>query len=266
MKSLLAASLVALPVLATAAAPIAASAAEAARAPARLAYSLTLAGIPIARADVDFDDRGGKYALGVDWHTTGLVGVFAAASGSVGADGRLVSGRPHPRNYRLSERKGDTPFEVTMALSGGRVGRLEVEPPAKTGEDIVPVTAAHRVGVVDPVSAGLIPGATAPDAVCNRVLPVFDGWSRWNLHLSPKAIETEAPAGMIGPVAVCAVRWEPVAGHRSGHRSVRYMAENRDVEVRLARLPDRNVWLPVETSVGTMLGTARVTLQSVSAR
>lgn len=262
MKTLIAAALMVLPV----ATADAARAAEAAQTPARLAYALTLAGIPIARADVDYDDRGGKYALGVDWHTTGLVGVFAAASGSVAADGRLVAGRPHPRNYRLSERKGDTPFEVSMGLSGGRVGRLEVEPPAKTGEDIVPVTPAHRVGVVDPLSAGLIPASTAPDAVCNRVLPIFDGWSRWNLHLSLKTIETEAPAGTIGPVAVCAVRWEPVAGHRSGHRSVRYMAANRDVEVRLARLPDHGVWLPVETSVGTMLGTARATLQSVSAR
>lgn len=241
-----------------------AGAAEAAPAPTTLHYGLTLAGLPIARADLSLDDRAGHYALDVDWRTVGIAGVFAAASGKVAAEGRLVAGRPHPRAYHLVERNGDTPFDVAMSLSGGRVGRLVVEPPGKTGDDIVPVGPEHRRGVIDPLSAAMIPGATAPTAVCDRTLPIFDGWSRWDVRLSHKATLDDAPAGMRGPTVVCAARWVPVAGHRTGHRSVRYMAANEALEVRLARLADRDVWLPIEATVGTMIGSARATLETVT--
>lgn len=240
-----------------------APAAEAALPPARLAYGLTVAGLPIADAVLTYDDRGGRYALDVAWHTVGLAGIFASASGTVAAAGRLVSGRPRPRDYRLQEQGGDGPIDVDMGLSGGRVGRLEVEPPAKTGEDIVPVLPEHRRGVTDPLSAALLPVGTRPEEVCARTLQIFDGWSRWDIRLTQKAIRDEAPNGLRAPTVVCAVRWVPIAGHRSGHRSVRYMAANDDVEVRLARLPDRDVWMPVETSVGTLIGTARAGLRSV---
>lgn len=242
----------------------AALAAEAALPPARLTYGLTVAGLPLAQADLTYDDRGGRYALDVAWRTVGLAGVFAAASGTVAADGRLVSGRPHPRDYRLHEMGGEGPIDVEMSLSGGRVGRLSVEPPGKTGDDVVPVLPEHRRGVIDPLSAALLPVGTRPEEVCARTLPVFDGWSRWDIRLASKAIRDEAPAGLRPPTVVCAVRWVPIAGHRTGHRSVRYMAANEDVEVRFARLADREAWMPVETSVGTLIGPARATLRAVT--
>lgn len=242
-----------------------AAAAEAALPPARLVYDLSLAGLPLAEADVAFDDRAGRYAVDVAWRTVGLVGIFASADGTLAASGRLVRGRPHPRAYRLIERKGDTPFDVDMTLSGGAVSRLTVEPPAKTGEDIVPVGPEHRRGITDPLSAALLPGSIAPTAVCDRSLAVFDGWSRWDVRLSPKEIVEEAPTGLRGPVVACAARWTPIAGHRSGHRSVRYMADNRDVEIRFAHLPDRDLWIPIDAHVGTMIGTIRTRLVTISA-
>ncbi|MCE1237222.1 MAG: DUF3108 domain-containing protein [Hyphomicrobiales bacterium] len=240
-------------------------AAEAAQPSARLVYDLSLAGLPLAEADVGFDDRAGRYAVDVAWRTVGLAGIFASADGTLAASGRLVRGHPRPHAYRLIERKGDTPFDVDMTLSGGAVSHLSVEPPAKTGEDIVPVGPEHRRGVSDPLSAALLPGSIAPAAVCDRSLAVFDGWSRWDVRLATEKILDEAPAGLRGPVAVCAARWVPIAGHRSGHRSVRYMAENRDVEIRFARLPDRDLWIPIDAHVGTMIGTVRTHLVSIAA-
>ncbi len=244
----------------------AAVAAEAATVPTELVYGLTLAGVPLADADVHFDDRGGRYGFDVAWRTVGLAGIFASANGTLSTSGRLVGGRPHPRSYRLIERKGDTPFDVDMTLSGGTVSRLALEPPAKTGGDIVPIEPQHRRGVVDPLSAGLLPGSTAPDAVCDRTLPIFDGWSRWDVRLSPKSTTDDAPAGMRGPTVTCAARWVPVAGHHTKHRSVRFMAENRDIEVRFARLPGHDLWLPIEASVGTMIGPVRTRLTSVGGK
>ena len=246
--------------------PVAALGAEAAKAPTKLVYGLSLAGLPIADADVRFDDRGGRYGFDVAWHTVGLAGIFSSASGTLATSGRLVGGRPHPRAYRLIERNGDTPFDVDMTLSGGTVSRLAVEPPAKTGEDIVPVGPEHKRGVSDPLSAALLPGATPPAAVCDRTLAIFDGWSRWDVALSPKSTSDVAPAGLRGPTVTCAARWVPIAGHRAGHRSVRFMAENRDVEIRFARLEGHDLWLPIEASVGTLIGPVRTRLTSVGGK
>lgn len=246
--------------------PVAALGAEAATTPTRLVYGLSLAGLPIADADVRFDDHGGRYGFDVAWHTVGLAGIFASASGTLATSGRLVGGRPHPRAYRLIERNGDTPFDVDMTLSGGTVSRLTVEPPAKTGEDIVPVGPEHRRGVSDPLSAALLAGSTPPAAVCDRTLAIFDGWSRWNVALSPKSTSDQAPAGLRGPTVTCAARWVPIAGHRAGHRSVRFMAENRDVEIRFARLEGHDLWIPIEASVGTLIGPVRTRLTSVAGK
>jgi len=243
-----------------------AHAAEAATPPTKLAYGLTLAGLPIADADVRFDDRGGRYGFDVAWHTVGLAGIFSSASGTLATSGRLVGGRPHPRSYRLIERNGDTPFDVDMTLSGGTVSHLTVEPPAKTGEDIVPVGPEHRRGVADPLSAAILAGSTPPAAVCDRTLAVFDGWSRWDVRLTPKSTDEAAPAGLRGPTVTCAARWVPVAGHRAGHRSVRFMAENRDIEIRFARLDGHDLWLPIEASVGTLIGPVRTRLTSVGGK
>ena len=242
----------------------AAPAAEAALPPARLSYGIYVAGFPIARADLDLDGRRDRYAAAVDWRTTGIAGVFAAASGRVSAHGRLAAAAAAPSDYRLSGTSGDRRVDVAMGLSGGRVGRLTAEPPAREGEDIVPMRPEHRSGVIDPLSAALVPGGVRPEKLCARAVPIFDGWSRWTVALSPQSTRDDAPAGMRGPTVTCSARWIPVAGHRAGHRSVRYMADNRDIEIRFARLADRDLWLPIEASVGTLIGPARAVLDGVA--
>ena len=55
-------------------------------------------------------------------------------------------------------------------------------------QDRVPVTAAHTRGIIDPVSALLMPtqgrGEPLDPDNCNRTLPVFDGATRFNVVLS----------------------------------------------------------------------------------
>jgi hypothetical protein len=73
--------------------------------------------------------------------------------------------------------------------------------------------------VFDPLTALLIPadGGDGPsEAACRRTLSVFDGRRRFDLKLAFKRMDkVKADKGYAGPAVVCAVAFQPVAGHRS---------------------------------------------------
>jgi Protein of unknown function (DUF3108) len=62
--------------------------------------------------------------------------------------------------------------------------------------------------------------------------------------------------GYSGPVAVCALRYIPIAGHRPNRPGTKFMAENKNMEVWLAPIESARVLLPYRISVKTMIGTA----------
>jgi len=51
-------------------------------------------------------------------------------------------------------------------------------------------------------------------AACERVVPVFDGWTRFDIGMSYKETRQVHMKGYSGLVAVCAVRYTPISGHR----------------------------------------------------
>ena len=76
--------------------------------------------------------------------------------------------------------------------------------------------------------------------------------------LSRGAIVQVATGPYIGPALDCRIRWVPVAGHRAKGSSVRRMADNDDMRVRLAPVPGGALLLPLSIAVGTGWGTARI--------
>jgi hypothetical protein len=61
--------------------------------------------------------------------------------------------------------------------------------------------------------------------------------------------------GYKGPVAVCAVRYVPIAGHRPDRPGTKFMAENKSMELWLAPVEAERILLPYRVSVRTMIGT-----------
>ena len=61
--------------------------------------------------------------------------------------------------------------------------------------------------------------------------------------------------GYNGPVAVCAVRYVPIAGHRPDRPGTKFMAENKSMEIWLAPIELARVLMPYRISVRTMIGT-----------
>jgi hypothetical protein len=148
-----------------------------------------------------------------------------------------------------------------MALDEGDVRELAATPPPS--QDRVPVTAANRRAIVDPLTAALFSAAIASETLsqeaCRRTLPIFDGHQRYDLKLAFKRMDkVTAEKGYAGPVVVCSVSYEPIAGHRASIPLVKYLSENRDMEMALAPIAGTRLLAPFRLSVVSMLANLTV--------
>jgi hypothetical protein len=80
---------------------------------------------------------------------------------------------------------------------------------------------------------------------------------RFDLQLSFNRIEqVHARKGYQGPVAVCGVRFVPVAGHVPDRPAIKYLAAQHDMEIWLAPIAGTRVVVPYKISLPTPLGRA----------
>jgi hypothetical protein len=223
-------------------------------------YDLSFLTLPVGQAELTLDLRIDRYALKLEGGLTGLAGWFFQGSGSAQSHGRLSAVRAVPDAFRIDSRYGTMPVLVRIAFESGTVRKAEVDPEPAPKPDRVPVTAADRIGVTDPVGMLIVPAGSGPltPALCDRRIPVFDGATRADLVLSRGAVVSVSAGPYRGPALDCRIRWVPVAGHRARGSSVRRMSENDDLHVRLAPVPGSNVLLPLTITVGTGWGTARI--------
>ena len=150
-----------------------------------------------------------------------------------------------------------------MSFNMGVVTELTAEPPPHPDPDSIPVTDADRRGVIDPISAGLIPVIGGEDlvsaAACARTLPVFDGRQRFDVALAFKRMDKVNPEkGYQGPAVVCAVRYQPRAGYRPNRVAVKFLVATHDVEMWLVPIAGARLLVPARISIPTLVGTAVV--------
>ena len=232
-------------------------------------YAISLSGVPVGEATAFGRFDGGAYQLDIRTRLTGLAGLMTGGQGSGVARGSAAGGRIVPASYALTSAGKSGQRTVRMALARGAVAALEVTPPLPDADDRVPVEEAHKRGIVDPVSALVMPapGAGPPvgPAACERTLPIFDGGARYDVALSYAGTEA-APdgAGYAGPLAVCQARYVPIAGHRR-QPATQAMADNRQLKVWLAPVGATRVLVPYRIEAKTALGTTLIEATSFRA-
>jgi hypothetical protein len=224
-------------------------------------YSVTIAGIPVGQGVWIADIAEDQYTTAASGRITGLARALTDGEGYGAARGRVRSGRLAPASYALTVTADRRPDEVRMAFAGGAVKNLQVWPPTLESPDRVPLTEAHRRGVLDPLSAGLVfvggnGDVLSPDA-CRRTVPIFDGRQRYDLTLAFKRMDSvRAERGYEGPVVVCMVVYQPLAGHRPDRQAIRQLAESRDMDIWFAPIAGTRFLAPFRISMPTMVGTA----------
>jgi Protein of unknown function (DUF3108) len=224
-------------------------------------YAVTLAGITIGKGAWIVDIGEDQYTAAASGATTGLVRLFASGHGTSAVRGSVVNGRLAPATYAAGLTQDKKSDEVRMSLAGGNVKDFAIIPaPPPPAPERILVTEAHLRGVVDPVTASLvqIPGNGDPvnPEACNRGGSVFDGRIRYDLRLSYKRMErVKLAESYEGPVVVCAIYFTPIAGYLPGRVAIKYLAEQRDMEVWLAPIGGTRVLAPFRFSIPTPLGT-----------
>lgn len=225
----------------------------------RATYRVSLLGLPIGAAGITGEIRRTSYHIEARAKLTGLAWLASSARGAADGSGAIVDGRVLPRSYAVTAANSRITRTMRMSLVDSAVTGVDIAPPFEDKPDRVPLRDSDTRGVLDPVGAFVV---TVPDglplvgpAACNRTIPVFDGYTRFDVRLTYVGERRVAGDGYRGPVAVCAVRYVPIAGHRPDRPGTKFMAENKNIEVWLAPIESARVLLPYRISVSTMIGT-----------
>ena len=227
-------------------------------------YTISFARIPVGEitATVVFGDS--EYAISARARAGGVMNLISVdGEGSFTTRGTIKDGHPVPTNFtsKIVSKTGNS--DVTMVLDEGSVRELAATPPPS--QDRVSVTAANRRSIVDPLTAVLFSTAAAGETLsqeaCRRTLPIFDGHQRYDLKLAFKRMDkVTAEKGYAGPVVVCSLSYEPIAGHRASIPLVKYLSEDREMEMALAPIAGTRLLAPFRLSVVSML--ANLTIEA----
>ena len=221
-------------------------------------YVASLAGVPIGKGGWVIEVGDDQFSAAATGMTIGLLRVFATGDGKGASRGAIRGDNLMPTLFVSTINNDKRVEELKIVMSAGNVKDLVVEPPTVPHPDRVPLTDAHRRGIVDPLSAAIIrvPGNGDPVAAeaCRRTLPVFDGRMRFDLQLSFKRIEKVQVKGYQGPVAVCGVQFVPVAGYVPDRPAIKYLAAQTDMEIWLAPIVGTRLVVPYKISLPTPLG------------
>jgi hypothetical protein len=222
-------------------------------------YTASLAGITIGKGAWVIDIGDDQYTAAASGMTAGVLSVFTSGQGSGASRGHLRNDGFSPNTYASSITTDNKLEEMRIVLSSGTVKDVTINPPNAFNPQRVPLTEAHRHGVIDPMSAVLmrVPGngdPLSPEA-CRRTIPVFDGRMRFDLHMSFKRMDVvKADKGYRGPAVVCSVQFVPIAGYVPDRPAVKYLVAQHDVEVFLAPIMGTRVLVPFKVTIPTPLG------------
>jgi hypothetical protein len=224
-------------------------------------YHATLAGVQIGRGNWIVEIGQTHYDAATSGVTTGLMHVLTHGEGTSAVHGTLRAGRPVKSIYASTIKSRAQRDEVRVTIDNGNVKDFRTDPPPNDRQHRVPITEEERRGVLDPLTASLLhaPGtgsALAP-ATCERTLPIFDGRLRYDLELGFKRMDkVKAEEGYAGPVLVCSVRFVPLGGFVPSHRTIKYLAKLKDIEVWLAPVAGTRVLVPFRMQGPTPIGEA----------
>ena len=224
-------------------------------------YRATLAGIQIGTGSWVVDINDTQYSAASSGITTGLMHVLTGGEGTSAVRGTLGGGRPLTALYGatiVSRKKTD---EVRVAIDHGNVKDFKVTPPIDDKDERVPITDAHKQGVLDPMTASLLrtPGNGNPVSAeaCRHKLAIFDGRLRYDLELAFKRMEqVSAEKGYAGKAVVCSVKFKPVGGHVPSRTTIKYLTKQRDMEIWLAPIAGTRVLVPFRAQGPTPIGQA----------
>jgi hypothetical protein len=221
-------------------------------------YIISFARIPVGEITATAVFGQNEYAISARARAGGVLkALLVDGEASFSTNGTIKGDYPVPTTFTSKIVSNAETLDVTIVLDeGGNVKELTATPPPSP--DRVPVTNSNRQGIVDPLTALLFSATAAGEGLsqeaCRRTLPIFDGHQRYDLKLTFKRMDKlTAEKGYAGPVVVCSVSYEPIAGHRANIPLVKYLSEGREMEIALAPIAGTRLLAPFRLSIVSTL-------------
>jgi len=225
-------------------------------------YSVSLVGLHIGEVSATGLLQPDGYKIDLNAQLSGLAAMVSRLQMALASSGSIHRGTVLPAAYATTSANSYETRTIRMALHSGAVTAVDITPPFEDKEGRVPVTEALKRNILDPTSALIMAVPAGQPLIgptaCNRTIPVYDGFTRFDITLSYAGTKSVSALGYSGPVSVCSARYTPVAGHKRDSRSTQFMAANRDIEVWLAPVENAHVVVPFHVSLRTMAGVALI--------
>jgi hypothetical protein len=217
-------------------------------------YSITFARLSVGSMTLSITYDSDDYSIAATIRAGGIMRALANGEASMTTRGTVKGDLPLPTSFSSKIVSGTASEEVRMLLEDGNVKELVVTPPES---ELTPATDAERQGIIDPLTALLVPtSASEPLAAqaCQRTFRIFDGRHRHDLSLAFRRLDkASAQKGYAGPVVVCALTYRPIAGKRDLTPLEKYLSEGGEMEIALAALAGIALLAPVYFSAtGTL--------------
>jgi hypothetical protein len=221
-------------------------------------WTATMAGIPLGKMQSKLSLSGDTYSINGSIRTSGLAALIASFRGTVVVKGRRADdGTIIPTSYFADQVRKKISQKIMMAYKGGDIVGTTYVPDKVPNPAEVPITAADLRGARDPGSAFFLTlpkGETDVSKVCARTIRVFDGNEVYNIKMSFDKAEGRRPSGLTGPVVTCRARYQPIAGHNKGRKSVQRLAANDTMRVSFAQLDGTNAFVASEITLKAGIG------------
>ena len=224
-------------------------------------YEASLSGIAVGKGSWAIEIGDDQFSASAQGGTSGLLKAFSGGTGTGASQGRVVNGSMVATSYvatTVTSKKAET---IRLLLANGGVKEFAIDPEPPVDPDRIVVTEAHRKNVLDPMTGSMVrvPGngeVLSPEA-CRTGAGIFDGRLRYDLKLDYKRMETvKAERGYHGPAVVCAIYFTPIAGYIPDRPVVKYLAQQRNIEIAFVPIAGTRILVPFRMTIPTPFGQA----------
>lgn len=219
-------------------------------------YNVSLGRFNLGNFSISGTVQNGQYALRGNGTFSVLKGWVFNWQGKLHGSGEATTDGANPRSYSFTQSDGKYQERLSIDFGDGYVQSVKIWPKPRPYPGEIKVTKEQVQHVVDPLSGAFLTARSndprADLSVCNEVIPVFDGRSRYDLVLKPKKrvmVQNRGNGNYSGPAAVCQVKFVPISGYPRGDPGIEELRQANGIEAWLVPLRGTGMYVPYQITI-----------------